>query len=100
MSGRGPTGDDSNPIVEFYRLVFGIGYDRNIGGIERTVRYVAGAVAILAGIGLVVFPVLGPTLVTILALALGICGLYLLYEARVQYCPLNHTIGRSTHSNN
>lgn len=87
-----------NLFVQFYRWVFGIGYERNVGEPERTVRYALGALFVLAGIGLVAVPVLGAELTNaVLALVLFLGGLYLIYEAQVQYCPLNHTLGRSTY---
>jgi hypothetical protein len=88
-----------NAFVQFYRYVFGIGHERNVGGTERTIRYTLGGLFVLAGGGIVAFPVLGSALANaVLALVLIVNGLYLIYEAQVQYCPLNHTIGRSTYS--
>lgn len=86
-------------FVQFYRYVLGIGHERNVGGAERTIRYTLGGLFVLVGVGIVAFPVLGSTLANaVLALVLIVGGLYLIYEAQVQYCPLNHTIGRSTYS--
>lgn len=90
-------GERGNAFVQFYRWVFGIGYERNVGGLERTVRYTAGALSVLAGIGVIVFPVVETTLGNaIIGVVLLVTGLYLIYEARVQYCPLNDTLDRST----
>lgn len=99
MSGASTTGENrGNVFVHFYRWVFGIGYERNIGEPERTIRYALGALFGLAGIAIVALPVLvGALANTVLALVLIVGGLYLIYEAQVQYCPLNHTIGRSTY---
>lgn len=92
------SGRSTDPFVQFYRWVFGLGYERNVGGPERAVRYTLGALSVLAGLGVVAVPVLGGAL-TDAALGLGLLatGLYLIYEARTQYCPVNHTIGRSTY---
>lgn len=77
---------------------FGIGYERNIGGPERTIRYTSGAVLVLAGIGIGLFPILGDVLTNVvIAILLIVAGLYLIYEAQVQYCPLNHIFDRSTY---
>jgi fatty acid desaturase len=84
-------------LGQFYRWTFGIGYERNVGGIERTVRYVLGTAFTLAAVALAVVPVLGTLWNGVLAVACLGTGLYLIYEARVQYCPLNGTLGRSTH---
>lgn len=94
-----PRGKRGNGFVQFYRWVFGIGHERNVGGIERAVRYTLGAVFTLVGLVLLVVPVLGaPLKNAILSIGLIIGGLYLIYEARVQYCPLNHTFDRSTYA--
>lgn len=91
--------DPVNAVVQFYRYVLGIGHERNVGGAERTLRYTLGGVFVLAGIVIVASPFLGsPLLNLVLAVVLIAGGLYLIYEARVQYCPLNHTLGRSTYS--
>lgn len=51
----------------------------------------------LVGIGVNAFPAFGDAFASaVLALVLIVGGLYLIYEAQVQYCPLNHTFGRST----
>lgn len=89
----------ANAFVQFYRWVFGIGYERNIGGPERTVRYTLGAVFSIIGIGLLVTPIVGDFFLNgAVALILFAGGLFLIYEAQVQYCPLNHTFERSTYS--
>lgn len=100
MSSDSTKGETRGPaFVQFYRWVFGLGYERNVGGAERTIRYTLGALCVLVGIGIVPFPVLGGALANaVLAFVLIVGGLYLIYEAQVQYCPLNHTIGRSTYS--
>lgn len=100
MSGRSTQGTDrGNAFVQFYRWVFGLGYERNIGGPERTIRYTLGALLVLAGIGIITFPILGDALLNaVLVVVLIVGGLFLIYEARVQYCPLNHTFDRSTYS--
>lgn len=86
-------------FTQFARWVLGIGYERNVGGTERTIRYILGGLCVLAGIGVVTVPVPGNPLVTAgLAVVLLIGGAYLIYEARVQYCPLNHTLDRNTHT--
>lgn len=99
MSARGTQGGGrGNALVQFYRWVFGIGYERNVGGPERTIRYVLGALSVLGGLGVVAFPVLGDALATaVLAFVLLAVGAYLIYEAQVQYCPLNHTFDRNTY---
>lgn len=99
----GPSGEtggrSSNAFVQFYRYVMGIGHERNVGGTERAFRYTFGALFALAGLGILPFPVLGsPLSNAVLALVLLVGGLYLIYEAQVQYCPLNRTIGRSTYT--
>lgn len=86
-----------NAFVQFYRYVLGIGHERNVGGTERTIRYTLGGLFVLAGAGIGIFPVLRSATV-LLVVALIVTGLSLIYEARVQYCPLNHTFGRSTYS--
>lgn len=87
-----------NAFVQFYRYVLGIGHERNVGGLERTIRYTLGGLFVIAGVGIVTFPVLGSAFANaVLALVLIAGGMWLIYEAQVQYCPLNHTIGRSTY---
>lgn len=100
MSGRSTKGEDrGNAFAQFYRWVLGHGYERNIGGPERTIRYTLGALFGLVGIGIIAFPVISDALTNaVLAAALIAGGLYLIYEAQVQYCPLNHTLERSTYS--
>ncbi len=91
--------DHGNAVLQFYRYVFGIGHERNVGGAERTLRYTLGGFFLLAGIAIVVSPVLGSGLANaVVVLLLIVGGLFLIYEARVQYCPLNQTLGRSTYS--
>lgn len=99
MSGRDTRGTDrGNAFVQFYRWVFGLGYERNIGGAERAIRYTFGALFVLAGIGIVAFPIIGDALLNgVIAVVLLAGGMYLIYEARVLYCPLNHTFDRSTY---
>lgn len=88
----------SNAFSQFYRWVFGIGYERNIGGRERAIRYTAGAVCSVVGLGLLIAPMLESMLLNgVLALVLLVCGVYVIYEAQVQYCPFNHTFDRSTY---
>lgn len=84
-----------NPAKRVYRWVFGVGHDRNLGGAERMLRYAGGGVCLLAGLALLLarpgFGTLGLTAILLLA------GGYMVYEARVQYCPVNHAAGRSTY---
>lgn len=88
-----------NALVQFYRYVFGIGYERNVGGIERTLRYTSGGLFVILGAGLLAFPVFGNAFWNaLLAFILLGGGLYLIYEARVQYCPLNETFDRNTYA--
>lgn len=95
--GSGGTGR-GNAFTQFYRWIFGIGYERNIGGAERTIRYTLGALLVLAGIATVLVPVIGnPLMNAVAAVILIVGGAYQIYEARVQYCPLNHTFERSTY---
>ncbi|MFC6953952.1 YgaP-like transmembrane domain [Halorubellus litoreus] len=84
--------------AQAYRWVFGIGHERNVGGLERTIRYLLGFACLAAAAGVLLAPVLESGLGNVpLGAALAVCGLYLVYEAQVQYCPLNHTVGRSTY---
>lgn len=87
-----------NAVVQLYRWVFGIGYERNVGGVERTVRYTLGGVCLLAAVAVVALGPLELLATTLVAAVLALTGAYLVYEARVQYCPLNHRIGRSTYA--
>lgn len=99
MNGDDTNSKRGNAFVQFYRWVFGIGHERNIGGLERTVRYTLGSLFTLGGFVVFVFPILSDTISNaVLALVLIVCGLYGIYEAQVQYCPLNHTFDRSTYS--
>lgn len=92
-------GTRGNAAVQFYRWLFGIGHERNVGGVERTIRYSVGALCALAGPVVFAFPVVSDaTKNTVLALVLLVGGLYGIYEAQVQYCPLNNTFDRSTYS--
>ena len=43
----------NNALVQFYRWVFGVGHERNVGGVERTIRYTAGALSLLAAVAVV-----------------------------------------------
>jgi hypothetical protein len=66
-----------------------VGHERNVGGVERPVRYTLGTLLVLVSAVLVLFPMLdGLANYGLLAVML-VSGLYLIYEARVQYCPLN-----------
>lgn len=97
MSRKSVAGN-GNAFLQFYRYVLGIGYERNVGGWERTLRYGSGAMAVFIGVVLAVFQVVSPPVAnSLLAIVLGGGGVYLIYEARVQYCPLNHTLQRSTY---
>lgn len=83
---------------QFYRWIFGIGYERNVGGTERTLRYLGGVVLLGAAAGVLFWSIAGPGLPNlVIASLLAITGLYLIYEAQVQYCPGNHVLGRSTY---
>lgn len=85
-------------FVQAYRWVFGKGHERNVGGLERTIRYLAGFACLAASAGVVLAPVLESGVGNVpLGVGLAVGGLYLVYEAQVQYCPLNHTAGRSTY---
>lgn len=92
------SGERGNAFSQFYRWVFGIGHERNVGGVERSIRYTLGGLCFLGTAALLFFPVLTGISNTVLAVVLAITGLYLVYEAQVQYCPLNHTLGRSTYA--
>lgn len=84
--------------VQAYRWVFGKGHERNVGGLERTIRYLLGFGCLAAAAGVLVAPLLESGVGNVpLGVVLAVGGLYLVYEAQVQYCPLNHTVGRSTH---
>lgn len=93
------TADDDRPnfAVRLVRWVFGLGYARNIGGTEQAIRYLLGAAGTVLGLYLLAFPVIGFASNLVLALCFLAAGSYLVYEARVQYCPLNATLGRSTY---
>ena len=95
MAGNSP--GRGGALRQFYRWVFGIGHERNVGGTERALRYAGGTVCVLAGLAVLAVPVLGGGLDIALGLVLVATGGYLIYEARVQYCPLNHTLARSTY---
>ncbi|WP_435364493.1 YgaP-like transmembrane domain [Haloarchaeobius sp. DYHT-AS-18] len=82
---------------QLYRWTLGIGHERNIGGVERTVRYTLGIVFVLAALAVLVVPVLSGLTNLALAVVLFLCGAFAIYEARVQYCPLNDSLGRSTY---
>lgn len=41
--------DREAAFVQFYRYVLGKGYERNVGGMERMLRYTLGALCTLAG---------------------------------------------------
>jgi FtsH-binding integral membrane protein len=83
--------------VQAYRWVFGIGNERNVGGLERTIRYLLGFGLLAAAAGVLLAPMLESGLGNVpLGVVLAASGLYLVYEAQVQYCPLNHAVGRST----
>lgn len=84
-------------FVQFYRWVFGIGHERNVGGAERTVRYGLGGLLVVVAVALAAVPQFGTVPNAVVAVVLLVSGAYLIYEARVQYCPLNHTVGRSTY---
>lgn len=93
------SGDDRNAFTRFAQWVLGVGHERNVGGTERTIRYTLGALCVVAGIGVVAVPVPGdPLVIAALSISLLLGGAYLIYEARVQYCPLNHTLERNTYS--
>lgn len=90
--------DDPRWWKQFYRWVFGHGYERNVGGIDRTFRYVSGTTSIIAGVGLLFFRVFDGFAVTVLLSGILIIGgLYAIYEAQVQYCPVNNATGRMTY---
>jgi drug/metabolite transporter (DMT)-like permease len=94
----GRTGDTrGGAFVQFYRWVFGVGHERNVGGPERTLRYILGALLVLSGVGVAIASPFGGVSNAVVAVAVFVSGLYSIYEARVQYCPLNHSIGRSTY---
>jgi hypothetical protein len=98
MSSRhGESRERGNALVQFYRWVFGLGHERNVGGIERSIRYTLGGLCLIATGALLVFPFRSGISNSVLAVVLAITGLSLVYEAQVQYCPLNQTIGRSTY---
>ena len=98
MSERRPGGvGRGNAFVQFYRWVLGIGHERNVGGAERTVRYALGSLLVVVAVALAAVPQFGAAANAALVVALLVSGAYLIYEARVQYCPLNHTVGRSTY---
>jgi hypothetical protein len=77
--------------------VLGIGHERNVGDGERTVRYALGSLLVVVAVALAAVPQFGRVTNAAVAVALLVSGAYLIYEARVQYCPLNHTVGRSTY---
>lgn len=99
MARDGPRGEArGTAFAQFYRWVVGIGYERNVGGLERAIRYAAGALAVLAGAAVAAVPILGDGRANaVVAVGLVAAGAYLIYEARVQYCPLNHTLDRNTY---
>jgi hypothetical protein len=98
MSDELDTGAGSGgAFVQFYRWVLGIGHERNVGGAERTVRYALGGLLVVVAVALAAVPQLGTVANAGIVIALLVSGAYLIYEARVQYCPLNHTVGRSTY---
>ncbi|WP_227133407.1 YgaP-like transmembrane domain [Halorubellus salinus] len=85
-------------VVQGYRWVLGLGHERNVGGLERTIRYLFGFGCLAAAAGVLLAPVLESGVGNVpFAAVLAVSGLYLVYEAQVQYCPLNHTVGRSTY---
>lgn len=84
--------------VQASRWAFGIGHERNVGGLERTIRYLAGVACLAAAAGVLLAPLLASGVGNVPAgVALAAGGLSLVYEAQVQYCPLNRAVGRSTH---
>ena len=84
-------------FVRFYRWVFGIGHEPNVGGAERTVRYALGGLLVVVALALAAVSQFGTVANAGVVIALLVSGAYLIYEARVRYCPLNDTIGRSTY---
>lgn len=83
---------------QFCRYVFGVGQERNIGGVERALRYSFGILLLLAGVTIALFPVFTRTLTRIALAVSGFAGgLFVIYEAQVQYCPFNKTVDRSTY---
>lgn len=94
-----PTGgaDRPNPVARLYRWLFGIGYDRNVGGLDRTLRYPLGPLAVLVGLYVVANPIPGGTPASaILAIILIPNGVQLLNETRTRYSPLYELFGRDT----
>lgn len=87
----------SGALTQFYRWALGIGYERNVGGTERAVRYLLGAALLFAGAVVAFLPVVAGALNWVVVVVALVSGLYLVYEAQVQYCPLNDTVGRSTY---
>ena len=89
----------ANAFVQFLSYVLGRGHERNLGGMERLIRYAFGVLFVLAGVGIVIVPVLANTFANaFLALVLVVLGANSIYQAQVQYCPLNNTIGWSSYS--
>lgn len=98
MSSSEPSGTrDRGPLRRFLRWVFGIGLERNLGGGDRTARYGTGIASAILAVGVVLLRPFGFPYDLILAGLLVLGGLYLIYEARVNYCPTNHAIGRNTY---
>lgn len=77
--------------------MFGVGHERNVGGTERTVRYAPGGLLVVVAVALAAVPQFGTVANAAVVVALLVSGAYLIYEARVRYCPLDHTVGRSTY---
>ncbi|WP_439027231.1 YgaP-like transmembrane domain [Haloarchaeobius sp. DT45] len=98
MASIGKTrGSPGNAAGRFYRWTFGVGHERNVGGVEQTTRYVLGTVLVLAALVFFSLAVLN----SVSTIALGalplLTGAFLIYEARAQYCPVNQSLGRSTY---
>lgn len=89
---------DAGALVRLYRWLFGVGYDRNVGGLDRTLRYPLGPLAVLAGLAAIRYPIPGGTPATVvLAVLLIPNGVQLVNETRTRYSPLYELVGRDTY---
>lgn len=86
-------------VTRIVRWLFGLDYERNVGGIERLLRYVVGSGFVVIGIGIgVISPVESTVVNVLLMLAFVLWGVYSIYQARVRYCPVNYAVGRNSAS--
>lgn len=86
--------DRGGSLARVVAFVLGLGRERNLGRTGRRVRYAGGAVAWAVALALVLLRPFGWPVDLLLGIGLTSGGLYLVYEARVAYCPANHALHR------